>query len=158
MRTPKIYIETSVFNHAVSDQSPEKRKDTLKLFEEIRNGKFIPYTSDYVRDEVRKASHEKRRELREFIREQDIELLQKTDEIERLADEYIKENIIPEKYRTDALHIATATVNNIDIVVSWNFKHIVKRNTMIMTKLVNKRNGYNEVEIYSPPEVTEDGV
>ena len=157
MRIPKIYIETSVFNHAVSDQSPENRKNTLKLFEEIKNGKFIPFTSDYVTEEIDKASYEKREEMRGLIPGYNIRNLQKTEEIERLADKYLEEKIIPEKYRTDALHIAAAAVNDLDIIVSWNFKHIVKRNTIIMTELVNKRNGYKKVDIYSPREVTDDG-
>jgi len=158
MRTPKIYIETSVFNNAISDQSPEMRNETLKLFKEIEEGKFIPYTSAYVEKEIDEAPEHKKEEMYNIIKDMKIKTLGKNNDIDLLADEYIKEKIIPEDHRMDALHIAAATVNDLDIIVSWNFRHIVKRKTMILTELVNKRNGYNEVEIYSPTEVTEDGI
>ena len=156
MRIPKIYLETSVFNFAFADDAPEKKADTLKLFEEIRDGRYLPYTSKYMTDEIEKASDEKKDRMEGVIIGHEIETLLKTAETERLADEYLKEGIIPIKYRTDALHIASATVNDMDIIVSWNFEHIVKRKTIVMTELVNVRNGYKKVEIYSPSEVTEN--
>ena len=63
---------------------------------------------------------------------------------------------LPEKYLTDGLHIAIATVNDLDMIVSMNFKHIVKRKTILATGKINNLNGYRAVEIYSPMEVIED--
>jgi len=82
--------------------------------------------------------------------------LPKSAEIKRLADIYVAEGIIPAKYSTDALHIAAATVNDLDFVASWNFKHIVKRKTVIMTEAVNLRNNYKKIGIFSPTEVIEN--
>jgi predicted nucleic acid-binding protein len=157
MGIPKIYLETSVLNFVFADDSPDKKADTIKLFEEIKNGRYAPFTSDYVKKEINNTpDRNKKEEMNKLIVEHNIKRLRKTNEIKRLADEYVKEGIIPEKYTTDALHIAAATVYDLDIIVSWNFQHIVKRKTIVMTEAVNLRNGYKRVEIYSPTEVIED--
>jgi hypothetical protein len=64
--------------------------------------------------------------------------------------------IIPQRYRTDGLHIAIATVNDLDMIISMNFEHIVKRKTKIGTGNINALNGYRAVEIYSLMEVVEN--
>jgi len=153
MRAPKIFLETSVFNFVYAEDAPEKREDTIRLFEEIRENVFLPYTSVYVRGEIDNASAEISEKLFKLIPNFNIIVLHKSDEIEHLADIYVSEGIIPNKYRTDAIHIATATVNDLDIVLSWNFQHIVKRKTVVMTEAVNLRNGYKKVEIHTPTEV-----
>lgn len=158
MRVPKIYLETSALNFVFSDQDPEKKMDTIKLFEEIKEGRYKPFTSKYVTEEVEKAQSEKRDSINDLILKYGIEALECTSEVEELAEEYVKEGIIPRKYMTDALHIAVATVNEIDIIVSWNFNHIVKRKTVIATEIVNLRNGYKKVEIYSPLGIIENEV
>jgi predicted nucleic acid-binding protein len=159
MKIPKLYLETSVLNFVFADDSPDKRADTIKLFEDIKNGKYVPFTSDYVMDEIDNTpDFRKREELNKLILEYEIKRFQKTDEIRHLAEEYVKEGVIPEKYVTDALHIATAAVNDLDIIISWNFKHIVKKKTIVMTELVNQRNGYKKIEICSPTEVIENGI
>jgi len=155
MRIPKIYLETSVLNFIFADDAPDKKADTLRLFEEIGEGKFRPFTSIYVTEEIDNASENKKRGMYGLIIDHDVDILQKTDEIKRLADLYVEEGIIPKKYAADALHIAAATVNDLDIIVSWNFRHIVKRKTVIMTESVNLRNGYKKMEIYSPSQVIE---
>ena len=153
MRVPKIFLETSVFNFVYAEDAPDKREDTIRLFEEIRKNFFLPYTSAYVSDELQNASAEIREKLFRLIPDYKVIVLNKSDEIEHLADIYVREGIIPNKYRTDAIHIATATVNDLDIVLSWNFQHIVKRKTVVMTEAVNLRNGYKKVEIHTPTEV-----
>ncbi|MDR3304599.1 MAG: hypothetical protein LBS85_01005 [Clostridiales Family XIII bacterium] len=59
MRTPKVYLETSVFNFVFADDAPDKKADTLKLFEEVRQGKYEPYTSAYVVEELEQANEPK---------------------------------------------------------------------------------------------------
>lgn len=75
------------------------------------------------------------------------------DSIIQLAENYLKQKIISEKCREDALHIATATILKIDVLVSWNFKHIVNINRIKRFNGVNLLNGYNTIEIRSPMEV-----
>jgi hypothetical protein len=76
-------------------------------------------------------------------------------ESEKMADRYVEEGIIPERYRSDALHIAVAVINGIDAIVSWNFEHIVKLKTRVMVNGINRLLGYHEIEICSPEEVVE---
>ena len=66
---------------------------------------------------------------------------------------YIKEELIPEKFENDALLLALTTVYSIDILISWNFKHLVKRKTRIGVNLINLKEGYKPIEILAPPEV-----
>ena len=91
-----------------------------------------------------------------LITQYDIAVLAPTDEAVRIADIYVAEKVIPQKYRTDGLHIAIATVNDLDMIVSMNFRHIVKRKTILATGKINNLNGYRAIEIYSPMEVVED--
>ena len=76
-------------------------------------------------------------------------------EAEHLADVYVEQGIIPLKYRTDGVHIAAAAVNDLDMIISMNFEHIVKRKTKIGTGNINALNGYRAVEICTPMEVNE---
>ncbi|MDR3092111.1 MAG: hypothetical protein LBU36_08025 [Clostridiales bacterium] len=156
MRTPKIYIETSVFNFYFADDAPDKREDTIKLFEEIRQGKYEPYTSLFAIKELQDAEEPKRSQMLDLVTRYGVATLLGNDETQLLADIYVTEGIIPLKYLTDALHIAAATVSYLDYVVSYNFRHIVKLKTIAMTEIVNLREHYKKIGILSPTEVIED--
>jgi len=75
---------------------------------------------------------------------------------EELADAYIEQGIIPVTYRMDGVHIAVAAVNNLDMIVSMNFQHIVKRKTKHGTAIITDQNGYSAIEICNPMEVRDD--
>lgn len=156
MRQLKMYIETSVFNFVFADDAPEKRDDTLALFAEIKQGKYAPYTSSYVLEELEQAPDPKRGEMLRLIPQYNIGVLTGRDEAEKLAGAYVSEGIIPQKYHADALHIAIATANDLDLIVSYNFKHIVKMKTVTMTEAVNLREGYKRIGIFSPTEVIDN--
>ncbi|MDR1588994.1 MAG: hypothetical protein LBS51_02250, partial [Oscillospiraceae bacterium] len=81
--------------------------------------------------------------------------LEQSDEAERLAGIYVAEGVIPARYLTDGIHIAVASVSDLDFIVSFNFRHIVKRKTMTMTEGINIREGYRRIGIHSPTEVIE---
>jgi hypothetical protein len=85
-----------------------------------------------------------------LIQEYSIRTLDMNMETERLAEVYVAEGVIPDKYRTDGQHIASAVINGLDFIVSLNFTHIVKRKTIEMTELLNFREGYKKVGIYCP--------
>ena len=155
MRVPRIYLESTVFNFYFADDAPDKRRDTLKLFEEILEGKYLPYASEYVIQELRRDAEPKRSKMAELFKQYSVTILPTSAEAERLADVYVAEGIIPQKYSTDAVHIAMATVNDIEHIVSYNFQHIVKMKTIVMTEIVNLREGYRRIGIFSPTEVIE---
>ena len=156
MRIPRIYLETTVFNFFFADDAPDKRADTLRLFEEIAQGKYEPYTSEFVLGELQRTSEPKRGQMLELISQYGIVALPGNDELQRLADIYVAEGIIPLKYLTDAIHIAATTVYDLDFIVSYNFRHIVKMKTITMTEAVNLRERYRRIGIYSPTEVIEN--
>ena len=124
-------------------------------FEEIASGKYEPYTSEIVVGELYRDSEPKRSLMLELISKYGIALLSSNEEIQRLADIYISEGIIPIKYRDDANHIAATTVYDLDFIVSYNFQHIVKMKTITMVESVNLRERYKRIGIYSPTEVIE---
>lgn len=152
----KIYLETTILNFYYADDAPDKKLDTIKLFEEISHGKYEAYASYAVIDEINRASEQIKHKLLSLLNKYDIIILDEENDVDKLADIYVAEGIVPVKYRNDALHIAIATTTGMDIVLSWNYKHIVKRKTILMTNLINAREGYKNIDIYSPSEVIED--
>ena len=155
MRKPKIYLETTLFNFYIDSRLGDPHTDTVKLFKEIAAGKYEAYTSDYVIDELERAPEKKRDKMISLFSEYGIKVLEPDTAASKLADLYVTEGVIPLKYRTDCLHIAIATVNGLDMIISMNFEHIVKRKTVKMTGAINILNGFQTIEIYSPMEVVD---
>jgi hypothetical protein len=82
--------------------------------------------------------------------------LEVDSEVTSLADKYMKEGLFPIKYRDDAIHIALASVFGCNVVVSWNFKHMVKIKTILGVNGINKIMGYSDIEIVTPEVVIEE--
>jgi hypothetical protein len=82
-------------------------------------------------------------------------VLPANEEADNLAEIYTAQGIIPAKYKTDGVHIAIASINNLDMIVSMNFQHIVKRKTKIGTAAINALYGYPAIEIFTPMEVND---
>ena len=152
----KTHPETTLFNFYVDEGRGLGHTATVKLFREIAAGKYEAYTSAYVLDELEQAPAEKQDKMMGLIAEYNISVLEYSEEADALANVYVEEGVVPSKYRTDGVHIAISAVNDLDMVVSMNFQHIVKRKTKIATGSINILNGYRAVEIYNPMEVVED--
>ena len=148
----KIYLETTLFNYYF-DTDRDAHADTVRLFKAIAAGKYEAFTSEAVLDELKEAPDEKRVAMVALVEEYSIEILLFNEEAETLANAYATEGIIPLKYKTDGIHIAVATINNLDFIVSLNFRHIVNEKTARMTHVVNIRQGYRPVKIVSPMEM-----
>jgi len=155
MRKPKIYVETTLFNFYF-DKDRDAHADTVRLFKEIAAGKYEAFTSDAVLRELEKAPAEKQAAMLSLVDEYRISALYVDQEAEILADTYVAEGIVPRKYRADGIHIAVATVNDLDYIISMNFRHLVKVRTEQMVHAVNVLNGYRPIKIISPMEVVED--
>jgi len=151
MKLLKVYFETSVFNFAFADDSPVEKDITLKLFNKIKD--YEVYISEIVIREISRAPEFKKKQLFNLINKYEFKELEFDRESEELAKWYIKEGVIPEKYEEDAFHIAIASVNNLDVLISWNFSHIVKLKTKMRVAGINRMLGYKEIEIVSPWEV-----
>ena len=90
-----------------------------------------------------------------LIDDYNITVLPESEEAGQLAKKYILAGIFPKRSETDALHVSTATVAKIDIIVSLNFRHIVKLKTVLQTEAINTQEGYKQIFIHSPAEVIE---
>ena len=152
MRAPKIYIETTIFNYYF-DTDRDAHADTVTLLNECAAGKFEPYTSDYVLEELEDAPDEKRENMIALIEKYGITVLSASDEVKELADRYVSDGALPQGSMADAQHIAVATVAELDIIVSLNFRHIVRPKTIELTGAINIICGYKTVKILSPMEV-----
>ena len=152
---PKLFLETTVFNFYFEGKQGQKQKNAIKLFEDIANEKYEAYTSKTVIDELRSASGEKFKKMNALIEKYFKRVIVLSPEVNHMADVYITKGIIPMKSRVDALHIATATVNYLDFVISYNQGHIIKTKTMIGAGLANLHEGYRQIGLSSPTEVLE---
>jgi predicted nucleic acid-binding protein len=149
MKRTKIYLDTSVIGGVFDVEFQVASK---MLFEEIRAGKKIAVISDITISELGKAPTEVQGILR-TLPESRFESVTLTDEAVSLAELYLKNKIVTPKYREDALHIALATLSRVDVLVSWNFKHIVNLKRIQGFNAINLKEGYPLLEIRSPLEV-----
>jgi hypothetical protein len=146
------------------EDSPDYRRDTELFFETvIAANKVEPYVSRVVFEEINNTVEIRKREqlLNVFKKYPHIETLTASDknakEIEALVGIYINNNIIPSKKVADAFHVAYSTVFEMDILLSWNFKHLANINKERKILAINKINGYNyPFRMANPLEVLND--
>ena len=150
MKKLKIYLDTSVISHLDQQDAPEKMADTRKLWEELEQGKYETCIPDVCFDELKGCNEEKQAILYGYLGNINYQRYQVTPEIKELAEKIIEFGVLAKKSYDDCLHIATAVVNNCNIIASWNFSHIVKVKTINGVRTVNLMNGYNTIDIYSP--------
>lgn len=146
MQKQRLYIDTSVFGGFYDDEFSEF---TIPLFESLNNGKFMLLFSSVTQAELENAPQNVR-DLVTKIKIEDTEFLDATDEAVDLATEYITEKVVGQTSYADCLHIALATINKADYLISWNFKHIVNVQRIRGYNAVNLKNGYKLLEIRSP--------
>ena len=123
MKRLRLYLETSVWNFYFADDAPEKRAETLKLFEEIRSGKYEVYISELVVAEIDIAQEGKRTVLKKLMDDYQPIELEMDESVEELSDKYLSANIVPGKYENDVLHIAYAVAHDMDVVVSCKLEY-----------------------------------
>jgi predicted nucleic acid-binding protein len=149
MHKQRIYIDTSVIGGCCDD---EFAKESRTLFEMACAGTVTLLISDLLIRELAGAPAVVRQVL-EASPEDAFELVTVTEEVEFLRDCYMEAAILGDAARNDALHIATATVYRADLVVSWNFRHIVHVEKIRRFNAVNLVQGYQPIDIRSPKEV-----
>ncbi len=150
--TLRLYLDTSVFG-GVFDE--EFAVDSKRLIDAIHAKKFLVMMSDVVLDEIVGAP-ENVKDLLADLPESQLFRVEVTEEVKKLRDEYLARKILTPKSLDDATHVALATINRADAIVSWNFKHIVRLDKMKLYNQVNFSLGYGILEIVSPKEVLFD--
>jgi len=144
----RLYLDTSVFGGYFDEEFLEH---TIPLIDRIRNDDFILLFSEITQDELEFAPNHVK-ELIIALEEKASEFLETTDEAIDLANAYIKEKVVGRTSYADCLHIAVATINRADYLVSWNFKHIVNIDRITGYNSINIKMGYKQLEIRSPRE------
>jgi predicted nucleic acid-binding protein len=154
MKTLKIYLETSVWNFYFADDAPEKRDVTRLFFDQIQQGQYDVYVSEVVFREFSRASEEKQTKLLELVARYQPKELEVTEEVLRLARQYLDEVALPERAVDDAQHAALASIYEMDALISWNLKHLANLKRMEKINGVNLKYGYSKkLEIITPMEV-----
>ena len=153
MHKQRIYIDTSVIGGCFDEMFSEWSN---KLFEEFIAGNFIAVISDVSLKEISEAPQYVQDKLIS-IPNDNLEILYKSEEVDYLAKKYIDFQVISNNHYEDAQHIAYASIHKVDVLVSWNFRHIVNLNRIYKYNSVNLMFGFKTVEIRSPKEVVDNG-
>ena len=149
MKVLKIYLDTSVFGGCFDE---EFAKDSLRLLEQIQAGKFRLVMSETVLTELESAPAQVQNALA-AIPKNYIETVGSNPEVAALQQAYLEAKVVGPASAADAEHIAIATVARADMIVSWNFRHIVHYEKIAGYLSVNLRLGYGPIGIYSPKEM-----
>jgi predicted nucleic acid-binding protein len=145
----RIYIDTSVIGGCLDK---EFQNASRELIDKFKQGEMTVVISELTTLELKDAPQEVQDILKE-IPERNIEYVELTEEVVNLARKYIAEGVIGGGKLVDAEHIAIATINRVDVLVSWNFRHIVNLQRIRGYNSVNLKYGYPLLEIRSPLEV-----
>jgi hypothetical protein len=148
----RIYADTSVLGGCEDEEFAEP---SIRLIEGFVQGQCVLVLSGLTIQELAAAPSEVSRRLAS-VPEANIETLQLDTEAKELAEAYIAAGVLTGTMRADAQHIAIATVARVDVLVSWNFKHIVNLQRIHGYNTVNLRQGYPMIEIRTPREVLSD--
>jgi hypothetical protein len=158
MDKPKLYLETSMFSFYYEERTsgsyPKWRKQVHEIFSLIKLGEYKPYSSRYSLEEIGNESNKvKRGQMLNLMLEYDIEILNPTEEAERLANKYIEKQVLSSAHLVDVQHIAIAVVNGLDYIVSMNFNHLARLWTNDRVRTVSIDESYKPIFIYKPEEV-----
>lgn len=145
----RVYIDTSVVG---GQFDKEFSVDTVPFFAAVTKGLFVIIVSDLLEAELLRAPQQ----VKDFLPSlppQQIESIRLTQEAGELADQYIIAKVVGQTSRADCQHIAMATLAKADILVSWNFKHIVNLDKIRGYNGINYQLGHNMIEIRTPKEI-----
>lgn len=149
-RSLKVFVDTSVFGGCFD---AEFEKESRWFFDEVQAGRFYVITTRTVMKELSKAPERVCGFVDDLLAH--MKILKPSAEVDALRDAYIDAGILGKSSRDDAEHIAAATIEKVDLLVSWNFKHIVHFDKIRAYNGVNALKGYGSIDIRSPQEVIE---
>ncbi|HUT33259.1 MAG TPA: PIN domain-containing protein [Planctomycetota bacterium] len=146
----RVYLDTSVFSALFDDRVPERRAATEEFW--MRSGDFDLLTSRLAAEELgRTQDMELRAKLVGLL--EGINILPVTEEMTNLARRYVADGIFSEDMFDDAVHVAAAVLSRQDILLSWNFKHLVNRRRRAQINQTSVLLGLPTIEVAAPPEV-----
>jgi len=149
MKRQRVCADTSVFGGCFDDEFSD---DSREFFAEVRAGRFVLVMSTTTLDELKEAPQR----VRDFVSDlpaTSVETVTLCSEIEDLRDAYVAAGVVGPSSSDDAEHIASASVADVDLIVSWNFRHIVHFDKIRGYHAVNLVEGYRSIPIHTPREV-----
>jgi hypothetical protein len=149
MKRLRVYVDTSVIGGCFD---PEFDTWSKGLIEDLRAGRFGLVLSDVTATEIEHAPNHVRELHADLI--PFAEILPITEDALVLLEKYEAHGVLDSRFRNDMLHIALATTAEVDVLVSWNFQHIVRLDKIQQFNGINLELGYKPLAIYSPREVT----
>ena len=144
----RTYVDTSVFGGIFDDEFDIASQ---RFFNQVKRKEFILVTSAVVQEELEKAPEDVRKFFMEMLPYSEI--IKITRESLDLRNANLKAEVVSSKYTNDALHVALASISGCDLILSWNFKHIVHFDKIPLYNAINILNGYSQISIFSPWEV-----
>jgi len=157
MASLSVYIDSSVWNCCFNEHVPDLQAQTRTFFEWIKASPAVQaYLSDVVLDELGNAPAERASMLVELVRGVAPIRLDLDEESAALADTYVRHDVLTVGHLVDARHVAIATIARLDVLVSWNYRHLVNRRRREAFNGVNAITGHRPIEIVSPPEVQDE--
>jgi predicted nucleic acid-binding protein len=144
----KVYADTSVFGGVFDEEFLHPSK---AFFNEVQNGRFLLVTSAVVQAEISSAPAKVQDFF--FSMTANAEVAELTQEVLELRQAYLDANIVTPKSKDDATHVALASISGCDMIISWNFKHIVHFEKIPKYNAVNTIKGYGHLDIFSPSQV-----
>ena len=148
----RIYLDTSVISAFFDHRNPERQILTKEFFSFGELHEL--FISDLTILEIEKTpDSELREKMMKFVKDRAFGILEIDQDVHNLAMEYIKYGAVPNSYLEDAYHIAVATLSDVDYLVSWNFRHIVRMKTRAVVRMVNSLKDFRCIEIISPAEL-----
>ena len=150
MHRARVYVDTSVFG---GTQDEEFTAASCRFFDRVKAGEYHLLVSQITLDELL-AAPESVRQVLDSLPEGSFSELPIEDEVRALANAYVAGGALGRASLEDASHVAAATVGGADLIVSWNFRHLVNYTRIQRFNAVNLLNGYRTIDIRSPREVT----
>jgi predicted nucleic acid-binding protein len=129
--------------------------NTIRFWEDIMSGKYNVFISQTTAQEIRDCEEPKRSVLLKHIKEANLaeNIIVINDSIKTFAQQIIDDGILSQKSYDDCLHIASAVLNNCDVIVSWNFKHLVRYKTVNGVRALSLKNNHKLIDIITPTEL-----
>lgn len=153
----QIYIETSVWSFAFADDSPDYTAETLAFFDRCRQGLLTPVISTVVLEELDRADDPLRTQLRGLVDDISPTVLRLSADARSLADAFLRHGAVPPSKPEDARHVAVAFVAGLDVLVSWNFRHIANVRRADRFNAIALLEGFHKpLHIVSPAETPYD--
>jgi len=158
MKKLRLYLETSAISYLDQLERGEQCADTHRLWEKIKDGVFEAVISDVCVAEITKCSERKRSTLFGYLSQIEYTAVEvvSDDKTLKVARCFIDLGILKQTSYDDCQHIAAAITNECDVIVSWNFKHIVNLKTISGVKAVTALEGYTDVLICTPSVIVGD--